>query len=172
MGDRLWEKFSGVGNSLLHQPVKTQASALINIHAPMSVLLQSVLPTVKRFSCCWKATTSVGLCCAVETASLAIFFQSAFIIITTTRMEVVMILLNYMTPWQKTQRIVPPCIIIIFFNANIHTTQQGNQCGNNVDRRCACYWTQFPCCRINSIQCFCKKKVSKVIYNLVVFGKK
>lgn len=45
-----------------------------------------------------------------------------------------------------------------FFNANIHTTQQGNQCCNNVDRRCACYWNQFPCCRINSIQCFCKKK--------------
>lgn len=26
-----------------------------------------------------------------------------------------MILLNYMTPWQKTQRIAPPCIIIISF---------------------------------------------------------
>lgn len=39
-----------------------------------------------------------------------------------------MILLNYMTPWQKTQRIVPPCIIIIiFFNANIHTTQHNRE---------------------------------------------
>lgn len=158
MGDRLWEKFSGVGNSLLHQPVETQASALINIHAPMSVLLQSPTYCETLLMLLEGHHVSVGLCCAVETASLAIF-QSAFVIITTTRMEVVMILLNYRTPWQKTQRIAPPCIIIsFFFNADIHTTQQGNQCCNNVDRRCACYWNQFPCCRINSIQCFSKKK--------------
>lgn len=157
MGDRLWEKFSGVGNSLLHQPVETQASALINIHAPMSVLLQSPTYCETLLMLLEGHHVSVGLCCAVETASLAIFlvcFRHYYYYQNgggndSTKLQDT---LAENTTYSSTM------YYFFFFNANIHTTQQGNQCCNNVDRRCACYWNQFPCCRINSIQCFSKKK--------------
>lgn len=108
---------------------------------------------------------SFGFCCSVA-------FPSGFIIFITPAV-VEMVFRSYVTFWQKTLQIAPPCIILFLFNANLHK-QQGDQCCNNVNtiahpRRCACYWN--PYCQINAIWCF-SKRFLKVIENVIVFWRK